>query len=97
MAKVSQITERMSFLKVSVTNSYKHTWWDMSSGFVHKHKLLQNPTDNCERGISWENNNKKQFFASILRIEIQSYCTQKDKNLTEKKNQTSMNCFMVWE
>lgn len=39
---------------MSFTNSYKQTSLDMSSGFIHKHKLLQKPTDNCKTGISWE-------------------------------------------
>lgn len=36
------------------------------------------------------------FFCSILRVEIQSYCTQKDKNLI-KKYQTSVDYFIVEE
>lgn len=36
------------------------------------------------------------IFCSILRVEIQSHCTQKDKNLI-KKYQTSVDYFMVDE
>lgn len=44
----------------------------------------------------WKNNSERHFFCSILTVEIQSYCTQKDKNLI-KKYQTSVDYFIVEE
>lgn len=44
----------------------------------------------------WKNNSERHLFCSILRVEIQSYCTQKDKNLI-KKYQTSVDYFIVKE
>lgn len=66
----------------------------MSSGFIHKQKLLQKPTDNCELGISsgekkkppngeWEDNSGI-IFPRYFKCRNSILCTQKDKILTEK-------------